>query len=315
MQIVMQSYFYSELTYQSDHSIISAYRWMAIKLQGRRGPREPHSAECGAASEGALASMGEEADAALVAWVSTFPTLTAPIGSVAELFDGVALLEALSEIDSTFEVSSIKRDVGESWPLAAKNLRLYVSQLQSFYVEELSTEADLSHVDANAIAQGESADGARELVGMLIGAVLQTGEMQTYVERIMDLDETVANLLQDIAQEAMGRFAKIEEEEDEPTPRAASPVAQADASSRADEEYAGANISANYLDELEAKNDEIAAGKKEIVELKRAAAEMQDQMEGLVRERDEKRSNVSRPSPRPAAQCRRAAAHPRQAHS
>eukprot|EP01052_Picozoa_sp_SAG31_P050868 SAG31_NODE_11812_length_995_cov_3.438616_1_plen_84_part_00 len=69
-------------------------------------------------------------DVAIVAWMKTFPTVTVPLTSVADLFDGVALLEALSEIDDTFELSSIKRQIGESWPLAAKNIRLFSSQLQ-----------------------------------------------------------------------------------------------------------------------------------------------------------------------------------------
>ena len=156
-----------------------------------------------------------------VEWLNTFTTLTAPVASCEVLFDGVALLEALSEIDTSLEVSAIKRDVGENWPLAAKNIRLYVSQLGSYYEEELQVAADLSYVDVDSIAQGHSKEGLQDLIALLIGCVLQSTDVQEYVGRIMSLGEESQGELQEIAREAMERFDRVEE--DAPGARSPSP--------------------------------------------------------------------------------------------
>jgi hypothetical protein len=159
-----------------------------------------------------------------VEWLNTFATLSAPVASCEVLFDGVALLEALSEIDTSLEVSAIKRDVGENWPLAAKNIRLYVSQLGSYYEEELQVAADLSYVDVDSIARDHSTEGLRDLVALLIGCVLQSTDVQEYVGRIMSLDEESQGELQEIAREAMERFDRVEED----TPRSRSPSPDAE---------------------------------------------------------------------------------------
>eukprot|EP01052_Picozoa_sp_SAG31_P033100 SAG31_NODE_3699_length_3976_cov_2.373227_2_plen_632_part_00 len=164
-------------------------------------------------------------------------------------------------------------------------------------MDSLQCAADLSFVDSNDIAQCNSPDGARDLVSLLMGAVLKSGDK--FVERIIDLDEELQGPLQSIAAEAMERFPQIAEETSprsagagmSPMPReteAVSPLA-----GNREDAYAGAtNLSATYLDELEAKNDEIARFKAELVTLQKTNADLQNQMDELVQERDARRSRA-----------------------
>ena len=153
----------------------------------------------------------------LVAWLRPFPTVTVECASLSDLRDGVALLEAFSEIDSMVSVDAIKREVGESWPLAAKNLRSCATHIESFYREELHKAADLSYVDADAIAQGKSDEGVQDMLELILGCVIECGDNQTYIGRILDMEEEQQSALQAVVQTVMGRFPAIEES---PTPDA-----------------------------------------------------------------------------------------------
>ena len=158
----------------------------------------------------------------LVAWLRTFPTVTVECASLSDLRDGVALLEAFSEIDSMVSVDAIKREVGESWPLAAKNLRSCATHIESFYREELHKAADLSYVDADAIAQGKSDEGVQDMLELILGCVIECGDNQTYIGRILDMEEEQQSALQAVVQTVMGRFPAIEES---PTPDAGAAAA------------------------------------------------------------------------------------------
>ena len=158
----------------------------------------------------------------LVAWLRTFPTVTVECSSLSDLRDGVALLEAFSEIDSMVSVDAIKREVGESWPLAAKNLRSCATHIESFYREELHKAADLSYVDADAIAQGKSDEGVQDMLELILGCVIECGDNQTYIGRILDMEEEQQSALQAVVQTVMGRFPAIEES---PTPDAGAAAA------------------------------------------------------------------------------------------
>ena len=67
----------------------------------------------------------------VVALVNSFPTVTVAVGELLDLKDGVALVEAFSEIDTMVDLDAVKRGVGENWPLAAKNIRTCVSHIES----------------------------------------------------------------------------------------------------------------------------------------------------------------------------------------
>jgi hypothetical protein len=167
-------------------------------------------------------------DASLLRWLGTFPAVTAPCSSVDELCDGVALLEAFSEIDRTVDVGAIQRDVGGDRTLAAQNLRTLATHMERFYVDELREAADLSHFDADAAAQQGAGGGASaraagvvELAQLMLGCVIKCGDNQTFISSILGMDEDKQQDLQGVVSDVMERFPKLD---DADTPRSPAPV-------------------------------------------------------------------------------------------
>ena len=73
------------------------------------------------------------AEEPIVAWMNTFPTVTVAVGDLMDLKDGVALLEAFSEIDTMVDVDGIKRGVRTLLNLLCAAISLCVAVLCCCY--------------------------------------------------------------------------------------------------------------------------------------------------------------------------------------
>lgn len=104
---------------------------------------------------------------------NVFLSISKPPESLDDLCDGVAMFEALSEISMDhFDPSSFGRDFGPNWALKASNLKKLVRNLEDFYHDELSKDADFDSLSsrANEIAKGEDMDGLLEIVELVMVA-------------------------------------------------------------------------------------------------------------------------------------------------
>ena len=118
-----------------------------------------------------------------------FPTAAAggapPPNDVA---NGIALQEAFAEI-GTVSVGATGRGAGGTQPLAAKSPRPRATKIESFYREGLHKPADLSSVDADAIAHGKSDEGAQDMLEPIPGRETECGDNQKYTGRTLGMEE------------------------------------------------------------------------------------------------------------------------------
>ena len=244
------------------------------------------------------------AEEPIVAWMNTFPVVTVDLGDLMDLKDGVALLEAFSEIDPMVDLDGIQREVGESWPLGAQNIRTCVSHVESFYRDELQEDADLSYVDADAIAQGKSAEGIQDLCELIMGCMMKCAENQTFIGRILEMDEELQGELQGIVQEVMGRFSALDEgdesdDDDEgttpPTIRTSSNVSnESDLQTPEDEHTDDFGVSTEQsmrqLEKIEELTMENQLARTQTDKLKSENETMLEELERLREESEQKRS-------------------------
>ena len=113
----------------------------------------------------------------------TIPTASSPPPN--DLANGIALQEAFAEIDATVSVGATGRGAGGTQPLAAKSPRPRATKIESFYREGLQKSADLSSVDADAIAHGKSDEGAQDMLEPIPGCVIECGDNQKYTGRTL----------------------------------------------------------------------------------------------------------------------------------
>jgi hypothetical protein len=244
----------------------------------------------------------------VVAWVNSFPTVTVAVGELLDLKDGVALIEAFSETDTSMDLDAIKRDVGENWPLAAKNIRTCVSHVESFYREELQENADLSYVDVDAIAQGKSLEGLQDLCELILGCLMKCEDNQMYIGRILEMEEELQGELQSMVQAVMGRFTALDGEDSDdggttpPTIRTNSGVSdtsQAEPADRDDDDDddddddafgISTEESMRQLEKIEELTNANALANQSTASLQKDNESMKEELERLREESDMKRS-------------------------
>mmetsp|Transcript_37949 Transcript_37949/g.85386 ORF Transcript_37949/g.85386 Transcript_37949/m.85386 type:complete len:565 (-) Transcript_37949:24-1718(-) len=137
---------------------------------------------------------------------NVFLSISKPPESLDDLCDGVAMFEALSEISMDhFDPSSFGRDFGPNWALKASNLKKLVRNLEDFYHDELSKDADFDSLSsrANEIAKGEDMDGLLEIVELVMVAATLCDDRSIFVPRIQQMSPEAMAEMQDILQEAM----------------------------------------------------------------------------------------------------------------
>jgi uncharacterized coiled-coil protein SlyX len=243
----------------------------------------------------------------IVAWFNTFPTVSVAVGDLMDLKDGVALLEAFSEIDTMVDLDTIKRDVGDSWPMGAKNIRTCASHIESFYREELAEAADLSYIDADAIAQGKSAEGIQDLCELVLGCLMKCGDNQTFISRILDMEEDLQGELQTLVQGVMGRFPPLDDDAGEsddggttpPTIRSSSaasndspaPAAQDDDDVDEDDTFGvSTEESMRQLERIEELTTQNTLQREESRRVSAMNETMQEELDRLREESEQKRS-------------------------
>ncbi|EJK74966.1 hypothetical protein THAOC_03328 [Thalassiosira oceanica] len=129
---------------------------------------------------------------------NVFLSISKPPESLDDLCDGVAMFEALSEISMDhFDPSSFGRDFGPNWALKASNLKKLVRNLEDFYHDELSKDADFDSLSsrANEIAKGEDMDGLLEIVELVMVAATLCDDSPEAMAEMQDiLQETMSTV-------------------------------------------------------------------------------------------------------------------------
>ncbi|CAK4118185.1 unnamed protein product [Aphanomyces euteiches] len=142
----------------------------------------------------------------LLEWLQTFvvdePVATGFPSTISwqVLADGVFLARVLHQMDPDYlSMDAIKEEAGGSmnWILKLANFNAIARSVESFYHEELSVRCEVAnHVDLNRIARAETVDTDVEIelskvALMLLHCAVNCAERQTFVVRIMNLEQHV----------------------------------------------------------------------------------------------------------------------------
>ncbi|RQM22581.1 hypothetical protein B5M09_005651 [Aphanomyces astaci] len=150
--------------------------------------------------------MDVEKRQSLLEWLQTFTT-DDPIGtglpsvtSWQTVADGVFLARVLHQIEPEYlNLSGIKDEggVASNWILKLANFNAIARSIENFYHDEIAVRCEVAtHVDLNRIARAEVLDTAVEvelskLAAMVLYCAVNCAERQTFVVRIMALEQRV----------------------------------------------------------------------------------------------------------------------------
>ncbi|XP_055641256.1 protein hook isoform X2 [Toxorhynchites rutilus septentrionalis] len=131
----------------------------------------------------------------LIRWLNVLQ-LSAPHENVQQLSDGVALAQALNQIDSEMFsenwLSKIKSDVGHNWRLKVSNLKKIIEGVYIYYQDILSLNLS-EELRPDAMKIAEKCDGFElgRLLQLILGCAVNCLEKQKYITQIMDLEESL----------------------------------------------------------------------------------------------------------------------------
>jgi len=157
--------------------------------------------------------------AAMVEFLGTFPTLSgAAPKTMADLNDGVALFEALSEIaPEYFDPTTIARHLGDNWALKSSNLRKLVRNLEWYYHEDLKKDANFAEITAELGTIARTGDPVA-IAGLfeLVAAAAVTCELKgEFVGRIMAMSQEGQIQMKGIIESSLQRLEDFDGNEDE----------------------------------------------------------------------------------------------------
>uniref|UniRef100_A0A7N8XGP9 Hook microtubule-tethering protein 1 n=1 Tax=Mastacembelus armatus TaxID=205130 RepID=A0A7N8XGP9_9TELE len=141
----------------------------------------------------------------LIIWLQTFNT-PAPCTTVEELTTGVAISQALHQIDPAWFsdgwLGRIKTDVEENWRLKMNNLKKILQMMLDYYNEVLGQEiSDFPLPDVALVAEHSHPVELGRLLQLVLGCAVRCEHKQEYIQIIMTLEESVQHVVMTAIQE------------------------------------------------------------------------------------------------------------------
>jgi len=161
---------------------------------------------------------------AMVEFLGTFPTLSgSPPAEMADLSDGVALFEVLSEIaPDYFDPTTIARHLGDNWALKSSNLRKLLRNLENYFRDDLKKEApdSFSSLNVSDIARQANPESIATVVELVAAAAVTCPDRAEYVGRIMQMSPDCQMQMKGIIEQSLSRLSdyeasEVDEEDDE----------------------------------------------------------------------------------------------------
>uniref|UniRef100_A0A674EVG9 Hook microtubule-tethering protein 1 n=1 Tax=Salmo trutta TaxID=8032 RepID=A0A674EVG9_SALTR len=137
--------------------------------------------------------------------LQTFNT-GSPCTAVAELTTGVAMSQALHQIDPAWFSKSwlgrIKEDVGDNWRLKMNNLKKILQMMVDYYNEALSQQIqEFPLPDLVKVAEHSDPVELGRLLQLILGCAVKCERKQEYIQVIMTLEESVQHVVMTAIQE------------------------------------------------------------------------------------------------------------------
>ncbi|XP_023859772.1 protein Hook homolog 1 [Salvelinus sp. IW2-2015] len=147
----------------------------------------------------------------LIIWLQTFNT-GSPCTAVAELTTGVAMSQALHQIDPAWFSKSwlgrIKEDVGDNWRLKMNNLKKILQMMVDYYNEALSQQIqEFPLPDLVKVAEHSDPVELGRLLQLTLGCAVKCERKQgsRYIQVIMNSGGVVQHVVMTAIQELMSK--------------------------------------------------------------------------------------------------------------
>lgn len=138
---------------------------------------------------------------------------------MAELGDGVAIFEVLSEIGPDyFDPTTIARHLGDNWALKSSNLRKLVRNLEWYFHEDLKKDADFDVLNSQLsnIARSGDEEGISHLIELVAAAAVTCDLKGMFVGRIMRMNPESQLQLKGVIERGMKRLSAYDGDNDDP---------------------------------------------------------------------------------------------------
>ncbi|KAI5644921.1 HOOK protein domain-containing protein [Phthorimaea operculella] len=141
----------------------------------------------------------------LIKWLQTL-NLTAKHENPAELSDGVAIAEALTQIAPEYFTpswnSKVKTDVGTNWRLKVSNLKKILEGVVDYHQDILSLSLqDFSRPDVVNIAENADPSDLGRLLQLVLSCAVNCIKKEEYITRIMELELSCQRCIMQAIQE------------------------------------------------------------------------------------------------------------------
>ncbi|XP_049875363.1 protein hook [Pectinophora gossypiella] len=141
----------------------------------------------------------------LIKWLQTL-NLTAKHGNPAELSDGVAIAEALTQIAPEYFTpawnSKVKTDVGNNWRLKVSNLKKILDGVIDYHQDILNLSLqEFSRPDVINIAENADPADLGRLLQLVLSCAVNCIKKEEYITRIMELELSCQRCIMQAIQE------------------------------------------------------------------------------------------------------------------
>ncbi|CAG9329763.1 HOOK3_3 [Blepharisma stoltei] len=129
----------------------------------------------------------------LLVWLNR-NSKTVKAKSLTDLSDGVLLYDLMSQVHpEIFIPSLINHDVRENFALRLGNLSKLKKCLEKYYTEVLDIPYTklVEHIEISAIARSADIQNLISLIELVMGAILNCEAKETYISRILELNEAI----------------------------------------------------------------------------------------------------------------------------
>ncbi|XP_066157098.1 protein hook [Euwallacea fornicatus] len=125
--------------------------------------------------------------------------------NISEICDGVAILEALLQIDADYFGKlepKIKKDAGTNWRLRVSNLKKIVEAVTEYYQDMLTLQVlESGKPDVTRIGENNDQVQLAKLLRLVLGCAINCEKKQEYITLMMEMEEAVQqNIMQAIQQ-------------------------------------------------------------------------------------------------------------------
>ena len=131
-----------------------------------------------------------ELQSSLVAWIN-INNLSHQAADILELSNTILLTEFMQQVAPDYFNSLDLVTEDSAWPSKLNNLKQFTAALDSFYQNVLKIPADAiaDDLDLAAMARNDDRNELMRLIELVMGAAVSCDEKETYIARIMGLEE------------------------------------------------------------------------------------------------------------------------------